>query len=313
MSLTPRGTGVAFNLDQIVQRPQALQGSRPGVTYTVELDRIRPVIRIAHQRVMAKPIGPRVIVDHEVVYLRSGRARYRTADGDQSLRKGSCLFIPPFVPHLFEPEGPAEHLAIHFDLTEYLPPRGANLKGREPYAVHPTGTAGWPAGMVWPPEHPMADALQRIVSDFATGSELATAAAQARLAVFLLEWLRLDSSEDHRSRPAHQARLQRAADWLHENLHRDIGAEDLAEHAGLSVTHFRRLFRAWAGLSVAEFLQRARVAHARQLLHDPDLSVKQIAARSGFPDPFHFSRVFRRVDGLSPTQFREAALAGRRS
>jgi transcriptional regulator GlxA family with amidase domain len=62
-----------------------------------------------------------------------------------------------------------------------------------------------------------------------------------------------------------------------------------------------------------EYLQRVRVQHARELLKDIDLSIKEVAARTGFSDPYHFSRVFRRIDGLSPAYYREIVLSGKRS
>ena len=87
---------------------------------------------------------------------------------------------------------------------------------------------------------------------------------------------------------------------------------DLARAAGLSPSHFTRLFRLWTGLPPGEYLLRKRVEQACKLLGDPTLSIKEVAARSGFDDPYYFSKVFRRVDGLTPTLFREALLAGRR-
>jgi two-component system response regulator YesN len=57
-----------------------------------------------------------------------------------------------------------------------------------------------------------------------------------------------------------------------------------------------------------EYMRRLRVEHARELLADPSLSIKEVAARTGFTEPNHFSRVFSRIDGVPPTAFREAVL-----
>jgi transcriptional regulator GlxA family with amidase domain len=85
----------------------------------------------------------------------------------------------------------------------------------------------------------------------------------------------------------------------------------LARAAGLSVSHFNRLFLEWTGFTPMEYQRRQRITKARVLLGDAHLSIKEIAAQCGFDDPYHFSRVFRQLDGLSPSQFREAKLAGR--
>jgi transcriptional regulator GlxA family with amidase domain len=87
--------------------------------------------------------------------------------------------------------------------------------------------------------------------------------------------------------------------------------EVLARGAGLSVSHFNRLFREWSGFTPMEYQRRQRMARARALLGDARLTIKEIAAQCGFDDPYHFSRVFRQLDGLSPSQYRAALLASR--
>jgi two-component system response regulator YesN len=62
-----------------------------------------------------------------------------------------------------------------------------------------------------------------------------------------------------------------------------------------------------------EYLRRLRIELARELLADPSLSIKEVAARTGFTEPNHFSRVFSRIDGVPPTAFREALLIGKAS
>ncbi|HLL88337.1 MAG TPA: helix-turn-helix transcriptional regulator, partial [Tepidisphaeraceae bacterium] len=76
-------------------------------------------------------------------------------------------------------------------------------------------------------------------------------------------------------------------------------------------SRFTALFRAHTGTSPMGYVRKVRVDHARRLLADVDLSIKEVAARVGFDDAFHFSKVFRAVDGLAPTRYREALLAGR--
>ncbi len=57
-----------------------------------------------------------------------------------------------------------------------------------------------------------------------------------------------------------------------------------------------------------EFLTFLRIQRAKVLLEDWKLSVKEVAALCGFDDPYHFSKVFSRLDGMSPLQFRETML-----
>jgi two-component system response regulator YesN len=53
-------------------------------------------------------------------------------------------------------------------------------------------------------------------------------------------------------------------------------------------------------------LIQARIERAGDLLADPGLSVKEVARRSGFESPYYFSRLFRKVTGRTPSEFRSA-------
>jgi AraC-like DNA-binding protein len=56
-----------------------------------------------------------------------------------------------------------------------------------------------------------------------------------------------------------------------------------------------------------EYVQQQRMGHAKRLLLNTDLSVFQVAARTGYEDPYYFSRLFSRTQGVSPTRFRRHA------
>jgi len=78
---------------------------------------------------------------------------------------------------------------------------------------------------------------------------------------------------------------------------------DLARTCHLAPAYVCRLFRRFGQTTPHRALQRRRMVHAVDLLQRGDLLVKEVAARMGFDDPFHFSRAFRREHGISPQQF----------
>ena len=93
--------------------------------------------------------------------------------------------------------------------------------------------------------------------------------------------------------------------YLHENSSKEISTEQLADMAGLSVSHFERRFRLAFGSSPRQYLIRIRVEESVTLLRESDRSVTEIAQACGFYDHAHFSRTFRRVMGVSPSDYRE--------
>jgi transcriptional regulator GlxA family with amidase domain len=67
--------------------------------------------------------------------------------------------------------------------------------------------------------------------------------------------------------------------------------------------HLRRLFRETTGRTPLYYLSELRVAEAKRLLKDSGLGVKQVAERVGIPDPYYFSRVFKKVTGWRPSAY----------
>jgi AraC-like DNA-binding protein len=94
---------------------------------------------------------------------------------------------------------------------------------------------------------------------------------------------------------------------LHSHEGRRLSVAELAARVSLSPTHFAVLFRKATGLSVLQYQTRLAMNRARVLLDDTDMAVASIAAKVGYPDPFYFSRRFRAVHGMNPSQYRQGA------
>ncbi|MDM4014653.1 helix-turn-helix domain-containing protein [Roseiconus lacunae] len=91
---------------------------------------------------------------------------------------------------------------------------------------------------------------------------------------------------------------------LHENFAERLSTEELAEMAGLSVGHYERRFRRAFGASPRQYLVRIRVEQAAKILLETDVTVSEVAHAGGFYDHAYFSRSFRKIMQLSPSQYR---------
>jgi AraC-like DNA-binding protein len=80
--------------------------------------------------------------------------------------------------------------------------------------------------------------------------------------------------------------------------------EQIATECHADKAYLCRLFRRYDHQSPYQYLLRLKMNHAAERLQQSNVLVKQVAEETGFADPFHFSRVFRRVLGLSPAAFR---------
>lgn len=86
--------------------------------------------------------------------------------------------------------------------------------------------------------------------------------------------------------------------------------EQLAMEAGLTVTHFCRVFKQATGETPHQFILRARIDHGKRMLEQSELSVGLIADHLGFSSQAHFARAFGQHVGATPTQYRTTFLRG---
>ena len=101
------------------------------------------------------------------------------------------------------------------------------------------------------------------------------------------------------------ALVKRATAYLQQNYARPLARWEIAEGVGVSEDYLSRVFNQELGLSPWDYLNRYRIAQAKEQLRQNHDSISQIAQRVGFPDPAYFSRVFRRLTGTSPRLYRE--------
>lgn len=84
----------------------------------------------------------------------------------------------------------------------------------------------------------------------------------------------------------------------------DCTVAKVAEHVKLDRTYLYRLFKEEVGMSVQEYINRYRIERAGSMLRDKNIAVKDVAFSVGFADQMYFSRVFKKIKGVTPTEFR---------
>ena len=99
--------------------------------------------------------------------------------------------------------------------------------------------------------------------------------------------------------------MARAAQFIRRNSGRSVSTGEIAAEVNMSRPHMSKLFKTTYGIPPHEYLNSYRVSSAKSLLVTTSLSVTEIAERTGFRDLFSFSRIFRRMTGISPTEYRE--------
>lgn len=99
--------------------------------------------------------------------------------------------------------------------------------------------------------------------------------------------------------------ILKAVAYIKKNIEKNISVEDLADHVYLSVSHFKNKFKTEMGTSPADFVQRQKIDKSEALLREGSLNITEIAYSLGYPSSQHFSSVFKKYTGKSPSQFKK--------
>jgi len=99
-------------------------------------------------------------------------------------------------------------------------------------------------------------------------------------------------------------RLAMSIRYMHDNLANPISLTDIANNIFVSTRHIQRLFNKYYGMSPIHYLTRLRLDNALRLIIKEKCPISEAALQSGYPDPAHFSRVFKENYGLTPNDAR---------
>jgi AraC-like DNA-binding protein len=262
-------------------------------------------------------IGKRCLLDFLLIYVQEGQGTMTVNGETLHVQNGDLIWIPPNTPHEMWGHEPFMDLAyVHFDLIY-------RTGGSDWDFTIPAGTTDLrPFGPMLHPELPRSpmDKLcgrLQLYNHQQVGTLISSMASEAlasrnhfeyRISGLLMEMvgeiltgLVGDTISHHQ---AFSPGLEKASHYLGhcENM---PTVEQAADIAGLSPSHFRKLFKKQYGCSPKTWMSRARLAKTKQLMGNPLLNFTQIAEVCGFANLHHFSRTFSESEGISPSQYRQ--------
>jgi AraC-like DNA-binding protein len=104
--------------------------------------------------------------------------------------------------------------------------------------------------------------------------------------------------------------ITRAKEYIHEHQTEELSLGQVAKAVNTSTFYFCKMFKKVTGINFTDYLSRVRIEKSKNLLLNPNLRVSEIAFEVGFQSLTHFNRVFKKILGQSPTEYR-AQLLGR--
>lgn len=99
-------------------------------------------------------------------------------------------------------------------------------------------------------------------------------------------------------------KIERSISFMLQHLNQPLQVATLAAAANVSPSHFSALFKRWTGSPPIDFFIHLRMQQACRLFDSTSLNVKEVAAALGYDDPFYFSRTFKTVNRVAPSEYR---------
>jgi AraC-like DNA-binding protein len=99
--------------------------------------------------------------------------------------------------------------------------------------------------------------------------------------------------------------IWRALKYINEHLTDHISLEETARKCGMSVSCFQRSFKREVGMTFNKYVNSLRISKARQLLHENNKTMSEVAFACGYTNQYHFTRTFKRFSNMPPRSFRK--------
>lgn len=99
--------------------------------------------------------------------------------------------------------------------------------------------------------------------------------------------------------------LKPILEYIEKNYKEDISLEKAASICNLSIYYFSKLFKKHMGMNFVTYVSKCKMNHAKEMLKDTDMSIVNIALELGYYDSAYFTKVFKKIENITPTQYRK--------
>jgi AraC-like DNA-binding protein len=234
----------------------------------------------------------RVLESYELIFIKRGQLKLREEKRRFKLGPGDALILSPGRFHKGIgrfPDG-LQFYWVHFRIT--VPP--AELTG--PDHLHIPQHAA-----LKDPGH-MAELFRQFLNDQQTGGERHAHRAAAYMLLMLSHMEQKEQADDEHGSTQRVASVE---EFITTHFHKPITPAVIAAEFKLNLDYLGRIYKQAFGVTLSEGIRSKRLRQARDYLLNTDANVNEIALACGFGGSSYFRRVFKQVEGLSPSSWRK--------
>lgn len=229
----------------------------------------------------------------QILFCAAGSGTLEYDKRKVKINAGDYFFLPRNIPHTYYPDG------------ELWDVRWVAFEGSVCDEILERFGMTVPIVIAAPEETTMEKTFDRMVISQENDSLYCDHTCSGLVYDYLIEFHRLMDANADRAKSRQISMLLPVLRFMHDNFRSDISMTQLSNIMGVTPQHFCRVFRKTMNVSPNEFLTRIRLDEAKRLLNEKDVSVSEVAVRSGFRDAGYFSTVFRKHEGISPVQYKK--------
>jgi AraC-like DNA-binding protein len=304
-------SNIRLRFSKIVAEPPGKGDSRLNIG---TLDSLLPAVNFA-SRATEKPgtsWGIRIIPDCQIFYVLSGRAELRVGRRKYDVRAGDCAYYGPECATLLSVVEPIDFFSIHFEWNRLSPqPEHPGHRIRHMGNDELVGEltthllSAPPYGEVPIPVILSVSGLEPLFMKLVKEYEMERPGYAIALRGLFMQAVTLMARQllDNLLSSQSPGRIDRAIEAMREQPERNWSVAELAGLCGYHPIHFAKLFKEDIGLLPKHYIIGERIKQAKRALLQGE-KVEVISKRLGFTSIHYFSHQFKRVTGLTPTEYR---------
>jgi len=242
-------------------------------------------------------IVERVLLDHQFILITGGKGWFSIEGKRHPVRKGMLCYFYPTLVYSAETNAmdPLKFYYVHFHM--------ANLDYKE---------GEWRAT---PFEDVLPIHIVQVVDDYSAYLAMFVKLYESvnsytqdyfMLGRIVLEQMIVTFIQDVKKQVLNfskHLKVEKTIDLMQKQVDRKIKLEEIAEQLEISPAYLSRLFKEETGYNFIDFFNRIKMDAAKLFIADGNMKLKEIAGLVGISDPFYFSRLFKKVVGMSPTEY----------
>lgn len=239
----------------------------------------------------------RTLQHHELIFIAKAKGRFKSDKKSYELKDGMLLYISPGVSHSLEtdPKVPVSCLTVHFSYVR------VNMKEGQWNLTEEQHVLPLQAVQELKDYYHVEDVFKKLVETWDAklpGYEFMSKILLQQLLIAIGQNMKKENQNFSTS-----LKVEKIIQYMHEHIQDKITLPQLSDLVQVSPTYLSRTFKEITGYSIIEFFNKIKMDKAKEMILEGNRKIKEVAGALGYRDEFYFSRIFKKTEGLSPSEF----------